>query len=272
MANHEPTSADIFSGGAGGWTLGLHRAGFKTLAASEIDPWRREIYAANWKVPVCDDVRKFGSDWWSNNVNAPFPWLLAGSPPCKEYSPVNSRGGGLDKDDLFLEAVRVTDELRPAWACFENSPHIRTKGFDRISTAMEAINYSIWPLVVAAANAGAAHRRARVWIICADASRAQGWPTRQPWGLPSMVTNTNRAGLRIEQGRRLRESGEVAPISFDHSAILGPVGSWTIGEHIREYDGIPSRISEQCRSAYGDAVCPIIPEIIGRSIRKVCGV
>lgn len=34
---------DLFAGAAGGWTLGLHRAGFVTVAACEIVPWRRVL-------------------------------------------------------------------------------------------------------------------------------------------------------------------------------------------------------------------------------------
>ena len=36
---------DLFSAAAGGWSLGLHRAGFVTVAACEIVEWRRILYA-----------------------------------------------------------------------------------------------------------------------------------------------------------------------------------------------------------------------------------
>lgn len=36
---------DLFCGAAGGWSLGLHRAGYRTIAACEIDPWRREVFS-----------------------------------------------------------------------------------------------------------------------------------------------------------------------------------------------------------------------------------
>ena len=39
------TVLDLFSGAAGGWSLGMHRAGYKTLAFCEIDPWRRAAFA-----------------------------------------------------------------------------------------------------------------------------------------------------------------------------------------------------------------------------------
>jgi site-specific DNA-cytosine methylase len=39
---------DLFTGAAGGWTLGMHRAGYHTIAACEIDPWRRSVLAERW--------------------------------------------------------------------------------------------------------------------------------------------------------------------------------------------------------------------------------
>lgn len=39
---------DLFCGAAGGWSLGMHRAGYHTIAACEIDPWRRAVFAQHW--------------------------------------------------------------------------------------------------------------------------------------------------------------------------------------------------------------------------------
>lgn len=42
------TVMDLFCGAAAGWSLGLHRAGYRTIAACEIDPWRRSVFAARF--------------------------------------------------------------------------------------------------------------------------------------------------------------------------------------------------------------------------------
>jgi hypothetical protein len=152
--------------------------------------------------------------------------------------------------------------------------------------------------VVGIANAGAAHRRARAWIICFDTDRdgehgipvdgevagSLGSVSSDVYGLGQVSDGGGRgrpgadgcggripadrhcAGLRIEQGRRCGPDGQDAPISFEPSAILGPVPSRPLGEHLRKYDGLPAGVAERCRSAYGDAVSPIIPELIGRAI------
>jgi DNA (cytosine-5)-methyltransferase 1 len=297
---------DLFSGGAGGWSLGLHRAGFRTVAAAEADPWRRAIFGLTWGVPVCDDVRNLNAKWFRENTGLDRPFLVCGSPPCKEYSSANHRGGGLDADDLFLEAVRIVAELGPDWVAFENSPRVRTRGYDRIADALEAIGFACWPNVVGLANAGAAHRRGRLWLVAlntngdwqsrvrVDGQVARGlgqlhsddggaawgeegrgragrwWERCQEDGI-RISGDRDAIGLRIEHGRRIGPDGEVAPISLDPSAILGPVGSPVLGSHIREYDGLPAGLAELCRAAYGDAVGPIIPELIGRAIMSLSG-
>lgn len=51
------TALDLFSGGAGGWSLGLPRAGVRTIAACEADEWRRQAkcHGALDEMKVGDD-------------------------------------------------------------------------------------------------------------------------------------------------------------------------------------------------------------------------
>jgi len=99
------------------------------------------------------------------------PAVIVGSPPCQDASVANACGRGVDgeRTGLFFEAIRLVDEIRPIWACFENVPGLRARGADRVLAALEALGYACWPLVVGAWHAGAPHRRNRVWIVAADA-------------------------------------------------------------------------------------------------------
>ena len=47
MLPTDGTVLDLFSGAAFGWSLGMHRAGYRTVAACEADPWRRAVFAAH---------------------------------------------------------------------------------------------------------------------------------------------------------------------------------------------------------------------------------
>lgn len=158
---------DLFSGAAGGWSLGLHRAGLVTIAACEIDPWRRAVYSRNNPgVRMYGDVCTLTTERLRADGCGPID-VLAGSPPCQDASTANTSGKGIDgaRTGLFWEAIRLARELRPRWVLLENVPGLRTRGYDRVHAALEEAGYAVRPLVVGAWHAGAPHRRNRVWII-----------------------------------------------------------------------------------------------------------
>lgn len=240
---------DVCAGAAGGWSLGLHRAGMTTRAAIESEAWRRELYAMNNPgVKLYGDLRTVtGDQLRADGVRCD---LLAGSPPCKEYSGIGS-GGGLDADDLFIHAVRLAGELRPRWCAFENSHFVKERGYDRIASALEALNYQVWPIVVGARAFGSRHDRPRAVILAADLSRPQGRPARQPRPdryVGDGPTEPPRLAPRVDCGS------------------LGPGGSASLSRHLREYDGVPAGVAEAAREAYGDAVLPQLTEAVGRAI------
>lgn len=297
---------DLFSAAAGGWSLGLHRAGFQTVAACEWIEWRRALYAENNPgVKIYDDVRTLTGERLLADLGA-LPDIVVGSPPCQDISSANTRGKGVDgeKSSLFFEAVRIIGEVRPRWFALENSDRVRTRGYDRIAAALEAHSYDCWPLVVGVGNAGGSHQRKRAWILGMDANASgeQGWLAGQSW----LDTNPGRPSWEQERGRGTRwrrfgspetGGGTGDPVGSDadevplrvecgpgsgwetdgKEAVLaglarvfrGPIGSTDLSRHLRAYDGLPGRLAEQCREAYGDAVSPQITEAIGRAILRV---
>jgi DNA (cytosine-5)-methyltransferase 1 len=244
---------DLCSGAAGAWALGLHRAGITTIAACEAIAWRRDLYALNNpKVKLYDDLRSLTGDRLRADGVTSVD-LVAGSPPCGEYSSVGS-GGGLDADDLFLHAVRIVGEVRPRFAAFENSAFLKTRGYDRIADALDAIGYTSWPFVVRAQDAGARHERPRAFIIAADLSRPQGRPSR--------LTRPDRH----VGGAPDWSAGRFARYDLPS---LGPAGTQRLGRHLREFHGIPAGVAEQAREAYGDSLLPQLTEAVGRAIIAV---
>jgi hypothetical protein len=115
---------DLFCGAAGGWSLGLHRAGFTTVAACEVDPWRRSVFGRNNPgVVLYDDVRTLGADRLLRDLGF-LPEIVCGSPPCQDASTANTKGRGVDgeRTGLFFDAVRIVREVRPRWVLLENVP------------------------------------------------------------------------------------------------------------------------------------------------------
>ncbi|WP_058098084.1 DNA cytosine methyltransferase [Paracoccus sp. MKU1] len=113
---------DLFSGAAGGWSLGLHRAGFITIAACEIVEWRRILYSENFPhVRLYADVRTLTAARLVSDLGC-LPEIIVGSPPCQDISSANTKGKGIEgeRSGLYLEAVRLVGDCRPRWFAFEN--------------------------------------------------------------------------------------------------------------------------------------------------------
>lgn len=179
---------DLFSAAAGGWSLGMHRAGYATIAACEVIDWRRALYSQNNPgVPVYDDVTTLTAARLIRD-GVGLPDIIVGSPPCQDISSANTKGKGVDgeRSGLYFEAVRLINECRPRWYALENSANLRTRGADRVIDALEAIGYTCWPFVVSAGDIGANHERKRSWLIGFDADAygkrrdagGQGWWSR----------------------------------------------------------------------------------------------
>ena len=161
---------DLFSAAAGGWSLGLHRAGFITIAACEIIDWRRILYAENNPhVRLYEDVRALTAARLVSDLGI-LPDIIVGSPPCQDISSANAKGKGIDgeRSGLYFEAIRLVGDCRPRWFAFENSPNLRTRGADRLLDDLETLGYACEPCVVGASDIGANHIRKRSWLIGYD--------------------------------------------------------------------------------------------------------
>ena len=167
---------DLFSAAAGGWSLGMHNAGFHTVAACEAIDWRRTLYSENNPgVPVYDDVRTLTAARLLADLGS-LPRIVVGSPPCQDISSANTKGKGVEgeRSGLFFEAVRIIGEVRPRWFALENSANLRTRGADRVIAALAAIGYACWAFVVGADDIGANHERKRSWLIGYDPAQLDG--------------------------------------------------------------------------------------------------
>lgn len=280
---------DLFCGAAGGWSLGLHQAGpFATVAACEVDPWRRATFGKNFpEAKLYDDVRTLTGQRIIDDGCTPD--VIVGSPPCQDISAANPNGAGVDgkRSGLFFEAIRIVRELvhcgrGPRWVCLENSPRLRGKGSDRVLGGLEEIGYTARAVVVGVDDIGGPHRRKRVWII-ANANQVSG-QTGAGW--PGMVQCGEKDRTKFEGGvashpdkmRELQPSrmfsqfrGRVG-YSIDEDGTDGILSHpWFGGlaAHRRSNDGIPAGVASECVAAYGDAVVPVIPRLIGRAILSV---
>lgn len=221
---------DLFSG-IGGFSLGLERAGMRTVAFCEIDPYCRAVLRKHWPgVPIFEDVRKLKA----SDVG-PID-LVCGGYPCQPFSTAGKRGGASDDRHLWPEMLRIIREARPRFVLAENVAGHITMGLDDVLSDLEAESYAWWAFVIPACAVGHRQRRDRVWVL-ADAMQGHEEVARD---LPG--------------GRREPEQipWDVACYEESEPGMVALA------------DGLPLEMGEL--GGYGNAVVPQIPEIIGRAI------
>jgi len=230
---------DLFSG-IGGFSLGLDRAGMRTVAFCEIDPYCRAVLRKHWPdVPIYEDVRTLTAARLAADGIGPID-VICGGFPCQPFSKAGERRGQTDDRYLWPEYFRLIREIKPAWVFAENVVGIVSMGLDEVLSDLEGLGYAWRAFDIPAAGVKANHERRRIWIIAhADGERLQ---ERQV-----------QCGIQGTTGR-------------DQNGENFTVDAWRAAEPalVRRFHGIPNRV-DRIR-ALGNAVVPQIPEIIGRAI------
>jgi DNA (cytosine-5)-methyltransferase 1 len=244
---------DLFSG-IGGFSLGLERTGgFSTVAFCEIEPFPRRVLAKHWpEVPCYEDVRTLtGARLAADGITGID--VITGGFPCQDLSVAGKQRGMGEgtRSGLWSEIVRLTCELRPSYVIVENvaallsGPSEKRGGwFGRVLGDLAECGYDAeWENIPASAL-GAPHRRERVWVVA----------------YPSEV---RIAGKLLSQdsakGYACWKAGaSLLPANLD--GMVAANGDY----NLRDGDGFPEFLGQL--NAYGNAVVPQIPELIGRAI------
>jgi len=151
---------DLFSG-IGGFSLGLERAGFRTVAFCEISPKCRHLLATHWPaVPCFDDVTTLTAEQ-VGPVDA-----ICGGFPCQDIS-FAGKGAGLagERSGLWREYARLVRELRPRYVIVENVAALLGRGLGDVLGDLAALGYDAWWDCIPASAVGAPHRRDRLWLV-----------------------------------------------------------------------------------------------------------
>lgn len=182
------TSLELCAG-AGGQALGIEQAGFNHVALVESDAWCRQTLRLNrpgWHVPegAQSDLTTFDPAAFAG-VD-----LVAGGVPCPPFSKAGKQLGSGDERDLFPDALRVIDAVRPRAVLLENVRGFLDAVFtdyrQTLKARLRAMGYTFaeWHLFNAS-DFGVSQLRPRVVIVAIRAPYADRfeWPrggTLQP--------------------------------------------------------------------------------------------
>lgn len=294
---------DLFSG-IGGFSLGLERAGMRTVAFCEIEEYPRQVLAKHWpNVPIYDDVRTLDADTLRRDGIAVD--VICGGFPCQDVSFAGKRAG-LEgaRSGLWREYRRLIGELRPRFVIVENVPGLLSLGMGTVLGDLAALGYdATWDCIPACA-VGAPHRRDRVWIVAhafGDQLRQQSRRRGRQGGSGTTLAATNGEAQPMaysdELARNERRAGDAAEITRGRNADRSGIGSavcnanvsglalperqsrdvgeecaaivgadwWLIEPDVgRVADGVPARVDRL--KGLGNAVVPQVAEAIGRAI------
>lgn len=177
---HPFTSVEICAG-AGGQALGLEMAGFEHAALIEIEFAACETLRANrpqWNVVEGDLCSFSGTPY--NGVD-----LLAGGVPCPPFSKAGKQLGHGDERNLFPEALRLVDEIRPRAVMLENVRGLLDPVFDEYRTSIETLLHKLgykakWN-ILNASDYGVPQLRPRVVLVAlrSEYADAFSWPVQE---------------------------------------------------------------------------------------------
>ncbi|TGT57803.1 DNA (cytosine-5-)-methyltransferase [Mesorhizobium sp. M00.F.Ca.ET.170.01.1.1] len=229
---------ELFSG-CGGLAYGLSQSDLKPVIMVEADAsayhtlnvnkLAKVTFVQDWPI-TCSDVRKLDWGEYRDQVR-----VVAGGPPCQPFSLAGKGLGQRDLRDMWPEAIRAVQEIRPEGFLFENVRGLLRPAFDdyvralldALSKADPVHGYAVSRVAVDAADFGAPQRRHRVIVAGFRRDIASSvvfpvpthsrerllwdqWVSRGYWKEHGLVEPSDDAIARIDRGlvERLRAAGK----------------------------------------------------------------
>ena len=220
------TAVEAFAGG-GGLAVGLRSAGFRTVAAIELEPHAAATFKANH--PDVDvfrqDVREVSGKELLKLGTGRID-VFAACPPCQGFSSLTSKWRRDDPRNVLVSEVgRLAREMRPRAIMMENVPGLETKGkplLDALVQELKAIGYVPNCDVLQVADYGVPQRRRRLVLLA-----GMGFHI----GMPE-PTHSKTGGNGLPKWRTLRDSihGMDEPLTLPQARERG--GAQLFGWHV----------------------------------------
>lgn len=241
---------DLFSG-IGGFSLGLERAGMRTVAFCEYEEHARQILKKHWPdVEIENDIRFLSPSKYSEKID-----VVTGGFPCQDLS-VAGRQTGIEEGErsgLWRELFRVIRDVRPKYAIMENVSNLLIgedgKWFAKLLGDLASIGFDAQWHCISVADIGGGHERKRIWIIA--------YPHQIGWSMHQKIFNSLSSQICAYRTPR----SIVALL-----AMVKQIRFPKIMPDHRKLDGLSDAVDRLER--IGNSIHPKIPEIIGKAIMQ----
>ncbi|MBD8644184.1 DNA cytosine methyltransferase [Stenotrophomonas sp. CFBP 13724] len=186
--------------GAGGQGLGLEMAGFEHSALVEWEPAACQTLRFNrpaWNV-IEGDLREFDASPYIGVE------LVAGGVPCPPFSKAGKQLGADDERDLFPEAIRIVDQVRPQAVMLENVRGLLDPVFadyrKNVEKQLKKLGYvGDWKLIQASDH-GVSQLRPRVIFVGIRKEFASDFSWPEPSEMPPKTVGVLLHDLLGERG------------------------------------------------------------------------
>ncbi|PZO88612.1 MAG: hypothetical protein DI623_12335 [Sphingomonas sanxanigenens] len=112
------------------------------------------------QAPIWDDLRSFDGRAWRGRVH-----LVAAGYPCQPFSYAGNRAGADDPRHLWPEVARIVEEVDPEWVWCENVEGHLSLGYAQVAADLRRMGFTPKAGLFTAREAGASHRRRRLFIL-----------------------------------------------------------------------------------------------------------
>ena len=242
------TAVDLFSG-CGGLSHGLRNAGFRIVAAVEIEQKAQQTYGLNHP-----DVRLFKQDirqiqpldvMREAGLQQGELDLLAGCPPCQGFSRLRTKNQKTyvydERNNLVSYFLRFIKVMHPKMVMLENVPALAKDGrFTKMKNQLIELGYEVVVHVLDAADYKVPQRRKRLILLASRVSKpaiapaaAKRVTVRQALGglLPPSRTNDALHAIRENRSQAVRDLIRLIPKDGGSRSDLGP--RYQLACHIR---------------------------------------
>lgn len=162
---------DLFSG-AGGMSTGASMSGIDVRYAVELDKHAAATFALNHKntTLINWDVRNVTASQFQG-LDVTQEKVIFGGPPCQGFSTSNQKNRDMNNANnwLYMEYVRLVDEVRPDWIVFENVKGLieTENGFflEAVLNGFKKLGYTTSHFVLNSADFGVPQKRNRLFIV-----------------------------------------------------------------------------------------------------------
>lgn len=205
-----------FCAGAGGQALGLEQAGFDHAALVEIEPEFAQTLRLNrpsWEVHAADMAEFDGRPYAGVE-------LLTGGLPCPPFSVAGKQLGERDERNLFPEALRLIDEIKPKAVMIENVRGFLSAVFEdyraHLKSQLAKLGYHAEWRLLNASDFGVPQLRPRVVIVALrrEYVGAFDWPDVLPHNPPTVgecLQDLMGANGWLGTERWVVQANEIAP-------------------------------------------------------------